>query len=612
MFVRSGIGVVLFVVVVGCSAPIPGALLHGRQELVLLHTADTHSMLFPYRVLVGSADARRGLGRAGEWRDAGGFARLATELRAERARAGRVLHLDAGDVFQGSLAFERFEGEPELRALDAMGVDAQALGNHELDRGPALVAEKYEHTARFPLLAVNYADDGGGPLAGVVKPSVVLQAAGLRVGVIGVGNTGSVALLHERPGELSMLAREAAGAVQGALDVLRPNVDVCVLLTHLGLDADHELVRGTSGIDVVLGGHQHLTLDEPEWENDCGGGRIRDAWGRQRACASRRVPIVHSGAYTKTFGRVTLSLDDEPERLAAEYDPLDGFEVTSLALALVPVSADVPEEPAVAELLAPYRQELTGNGAETALAYAPRPVERYGATGGDSPLGNVTAGVLRRAADADVAVLGASSLRHDLPAGVVDVARLVEALPFEDALVRVVLDGAALARTFEHAALSASRRDCRTQVHVAGALVRFRCPCEAEAGEGSGCANVFATETDVPCVTDTDCAPFRGACDAYGAVSGYCYAPLVANAPYVVATTAYLAAGGSGLFDPIPESARRTVGDRLSDAVADELRGGARCAASLCDGADTACRTLPCLSAAEGARRDGRIRFEAP
>ena len=603
---------VLFVVVVGCSAPIPGAHWHGPQELVLLHTADTHSMLFPYRALVGSADERRGLGRAGEWRDVGGFARLATLLRAERVRVARVLHLDAGDLFQGSLAFERFEGEPELVAFDAMGVDAQALGNHELDRGPALLAERYERLARFPLLAVNYVADGAGALSGWVKPYVVLDAAGLRVGVVGVGNTGSVALLRARPGELSMLARDAAGAVQGALDVLRPLVDVCVVVTHLGLDADHDLVRATSGIDLVLGGHQHLTLDDPEWENDCAGGRIRDAWGGERACAPRRVPIVHSGAYTKTFGRVTLELDDEPARLGADHDTLDGFEVTKLELELVAVSDDVPEDPSVAELLAPYRAELVASGAETALAYAPRPLERNGATGGDSPLGNFAAETLRHAADADLAVLGASSLRHDVPPGVLDREALVGALPFEDPLVRVVLDGAALERTFAAAALSASRRDCRTQVHVAGALVRFRCPCDGGANGGRGCARVFASETDVPCATDADCAAFDGACTAYDDSPGYCFAPLVATAPYVVATTAYLAAGGSGLFDAVPEFARRVVSERLSDALADELRGGAPCAPSLCRDAPATCRSLPCLSAAEGARRDGRIRFEAP
>jgi len=128
--VRLAVVSILLVLLVACGAPSGRSRLHGRVELVLLHTADTHSMLFPYRALVGSSDARHGLGEVGELAEVGGFARLATLLARERARAASVLHLDSGDVFQGSLAFERFGGEPELLAFDAVGVDAQALGNH--------------------------------------------------------------------------------------------------------------------------------------------------------------------------------------------------------------------------------------------------------------------------------------------------------------------------------------------------------------------------------------------------------------------------------------------------------------------------------------------------
>jgi len=648
--VRLALGSLLFVLV-ACRPPEAGTRVHGAVELVLLHTADTHSMLFPYRATLGSSDARRGLGQVGELGSVGGFARLATLLGRERSRAARVLHLDSGDVFQGSLAFERFGGEPELLALDALHVDAQALGNHELDRGAELVCDRYERLANFPLLAANYVADGAGCLAGVSAPYVVLEARGLRVGVIGVGNASSVALLKERPNELGVLARDAAGAVQGALDVLRPEVDVVVVVTHLGLDADIELVRRTSGIDLVLGGHQHLTLDAPEWALDCGGGgvaRIVDAWGRARACSPRRVPIVHSGAYTKTFGRVRLELDDDPAHLVATADPLDGHEVVALTLDLVAVSEETPEDPGVAWLLEPYRPEpLAALGSE-ALAEVPRPLERAGATGGDSPLGNFAASVARESAQADVAVLGASSLRHDVPPGLLDREGLVRALPFEDPVVSVELPGVALGRAFEHAARSASGRDCRTQVHVAGALVRFRCPCE-----GAPCARVFATETDVPCAADADCGALDGACGVAvdgRAAPGRCFAPLAAGASYRVATTAYLAAGGSGLFDAIPESARRPVSDSLSQALADELRHGAPCAAGasdaasaeacrsgcasdafralndacaeqggvtfctagLCERAVSLCRSLPCLDAARGAARDGRIRFEAP
>lgn len=641
---RAALLLVFTFALVACGCG-PGARLSGPQRLVLLHTADTHAELFPWRALIGPSDARRGLGVEGAVAEVGGYARLKTLLGRERAREPRVLHLDAGDLFQGSLAFERFGAEPEILGFDALGVDAQALGNHELDRGEAFVHDGYRALARFPLLAANYVSDGPGGLADVVEPFVVLDAAGLRVGVIGVGNTSSVALLGERPNELRALAEDAAEAVQGALDALRPVVDVIVVVTHLGLDADASLVARTSGIDVVLGGHQHLTLDEPKWVLDCGSdgaGVVRDAWGRERTCASRRVPIVHSGAYGKYVGRLALALDDDPARLAPSYDPLDRYEVTTLDFSLLPVTAETPDEPAVAELLARYGSgdpALPGAGV---LAYAPAALERYGATGADSPLGNLAATSVRAAADADLAVIGASSLRHDLPAGPLDLTALVEAAPFEDAVVRAALTGSDLAAMFERAARSASARDCRTQVQVAGALVRFACPCDT-----ARCARAFTPETGVECATDADCAAFGGACSARNDAGGTCFAPLDSNASYAVATTEYLAAGGSGLFDTVPESARLRVNDGLSATLADFLRGGPACPAVAADCNDACpaalvarartacasdgssdgcagdaetwcaraldvCRYLPCADATRRAARDDRIRFEAP
>ncbi|HEY3494177.1 MAG TPA: 5'-nucleotidase C-terminal domain-containing protein, partial [Polyangiaceae bacterium] len=450
-----------------CGPAEPAAVLTGPVELVLLHSADLHAQLFPWRTVVGAADARRGLGESGELAEVGGFARLGTLSRRERAAAHRLLHLDSGDLFQGSLAFERFGPEPALLAFGALGVDAQALGNHELDHGAEPVESGYGTLAAFPLLAANYAGEGGKGVRSVVEPFVLLEAEGLRVGVIGVGNARSVALLRERPSELGVVALEAAAAVQGAIDALRTRADVIVALTHLGLDADEALVRATSGLDVVLGGHQHIVLDEPAWVSDCGGesgeGRVRDAWGRERLCTPRRVAIVHSGAYGKFLGKLTLELTDDPAG-GPEYDPLDRHEIAALRFELLPARADTAEDGAVAALLEPYRpSELETSGASSVLGFAPEPVERNGVTGGDSPLGNFAAEAVRRLAQAEIAVIGASSLRHDLPPGFLDAETLARVLPFDDALVRVRLPGTMLQRAFEHAARSASARDCRTQ-----------------------------------------------------------------------------------------------------------------------------------------------------
>jgi 5'-nucleotidase len=630
----------------GCDAGAEGTRLHGHVRLVLLHTADTHSELFPWRTVLGAADARRGLGAAASTVEVGGLARLATALRRERAAAPRSLHLDSGDLFQGSLLFERFSGEPEVLAFDALGVDAQALGNHELDRGVELVHERYRTLAHFPLLAANYAPDGAGGLSDLLEPFVVLNAAGLRVGVIGVGNTSSVGLLAERPNELAELAEDAAGSVERALAVLRPLVDLVVVVTHLGLDADERLVRATSGIDIVLGGHQHLALDAPVFVDDCGGGEksvIFDGWGGEVRCVPRRVPIVHSGAYGKFLGRITLELDDDPARLGAAYDPLDAFEIEATDVALIPIGAETPEDPAVAELLASYAPAADDPlAALDVLADAPAPLERNGATGGDSPLGNFVASAARSSAEADVAVIGASSLRHDLPPGAVDLGSLVQLVPFEDPLVRVELPGSALVRVLERAARLAAGRDCRTPVHVAGALVRLQCPCEAES-----CARVFAPETSNACRSDGDCASLDGACGAHGPDDGHCFAPLEPGGVFSVATSEYLANGASGLFDPIPSSAWLRIADSLSTVMSERLRGGAPCSApssgdcsrgcaadlvqraglgcdqaaetsacadsaKLCARALAACRYVPCLDASAGAERDGRLRLEAP
>jgi 5'-nucleotidase / UDP-sugar diphosphatase len=581
----------------GCGPAFAPSELPKRVELVVLHTSDVHSQLFSFPLLIGPADAARGLGQSRERRYVGGFARLATVLARERAAAPRVLHVDSGDLFQGSLAFERFGGEPEVLGFDALGVDAQVLGNHELDGGAAPLFDHYGKLATFPLLAANLLGEAGEPgVSSLVRPFALLDAGGLRVAVIGVGNVGSVRLFGERPSELGVVALAAAPAVQARIDELRPVVDVIVLATHLGLSGDEELVRATSGADLVLGGHQHLALDDPVWVLDCAGGRVEDGWGGARDCASRRVPVIHSGAYGKFVGRLELALD----AALPDAEPLDGYELSSLEHVLVPVHDGVPPDLAVTALLDPYAASLDAES--TFFAFAPAAVERFGPTGADSPLGNLAATSARRAALADLALIGASSLRHDLPPGPVDDELLVRVLPFEDPIVRVRVSGSLLRSAAEQAARSAAGRDCRTQVHVAGAVVRFTCPCR----DGS-CARLWVHETAQYCRSDADCAAFDGACDAAPGTRGRCRAPVLPAESYELATTAYLARGGSGLLPELPESRWVVVSDTLAGAVIEHLRDAPPCGSVVPDGAG-----LACVDAQAGAVRDGRIRFEAP
>ena len=91
-------------------------------RLTVLHTGDLHSRLFPYDMVPQYTDEELGLHE--ENGPFGGAARLATLVKAERARAGRSLHLDSGDYFQGAPVFNQFKGEVEVRVLSELGVDA--------------------------------------------------------------------------------------------------------------------------------------------------------------------------------------------------------------------------------------------------------------------------------------------------------------------------------------------------------------------------------------------------------------------------------------------------------------------------------------------------------
>jgi 5'-nucleotidase/UDP-sugar diphosphatase len=442
----------------------------GPVSLVLIHTADLHSHVFPEPTLINAADARRGLGQSGEVEAIGGLARIATLIAELRQQNEHTLYLDSGDLIEGTAAFTQFGGEPELRALSALHVDAVAVGNHDLAPGVADFLTKHRQFAGFPVLAANYAAPASG-LGGALLPYVVLNAGGVRVGVIGVGNESSPAELSSANNPYGISLTPVAEAVQGAVDTLRPAVDLIVAITHLGLQGDEAMIRATSGLDVVLGGHQHLTIDSALERFDCG-----PALRAERGCHARRVVLVHSGAFGRYVGRVELSLAPAgTSGTSGTREASEGLEVVSATHSLLPVSARVEEDSAVAALLDPYRVALASAGFDTPVAFALGPVPRYGAHGGDSALGNLVADAIRARAGSDVALLNTTGIRADLPPGSLAKAAFVSALPFGDRLTVLRLTGIQLSALFERQAQLTSGRDCQSPFQGAGFALTIGC-----------------------------------------------------------------------------------------------------------------------------------------
>lgn len=220
------------------------------QPLVIMHTNDTHSQIDPYS---HKSDV-----------NVGGFLRREAAIREVRAENPNTLLLDAGDFSQGTPYFNFFKGYVEVRLMNAMGYDAATLGNHEFDNGSAALAARLK-TADFPIVCANY-QFANKKLAKVVKPYVIIERGGMRIGVFGLGVNLDGYIAPQIAREVTYLdpficARNTVEELQ------KQHCDLIVCLSHIGVDTnkvdnDFELARQVPEIDVIIGGHSHESVKD--------------------------------------------------------------------------------------------------------------------------------------------------------------------------------------------------------------------------------------------------------------------------------------------------------------------------------------------------------------
>ncbi|EYF08605.1 bifunctional metallophosphatase/5'-nucleotidase [Chondromyces apiculatus] len=600
----------------GCVTKQPPPPLEGQVHLTLLHTSDIHSRLLPYNLQLGQVDAGLGLGQTQSIVNVGGAARISHIIGRERARSSRVLHLDGGDCFQGAPIFNFYSGEAEIRTLAAMGVDAMIVANHEFDRGALNLGIQLQQNSNFPILAANYVledpeEPGASPLGAIIQPYTVFNLDGLRVGVIGMGNLSSMTSLFDAPNRLGITPLNTVEVTQFYVDLLRPSVDLVVFVTHLGLEVDERMIQSTTGIDVVLGGHNHIVLQPPKQVQDCS--RYYDeekesyyillndernpeqGEKQRRYCTPRDVVLAHSGAFAKYVGRLDLVVSNKREDLGENYDPNDGFEVLTSVYDLFPVNENVPEDPIVASTLEPYEQGLDALAdLDLFVGYARDGSRRFSTSGGDSPLGNMiaTAMWLRLGIQTDFSLTNTTGIRADLVPGPVSIEQLYNIFPFDNAITKMQLSGIEVQDLFDFVARRSAGRGCVSQVQIAGARVVVNCTAEATPGASPGVAtNIYIGTYDPPVECpggDADCPDQGfGSCDAE---ANRCWRPLDRFSTYELATSDYLGAGGSGFRVLQRNTTQFNTGIQQRDALGDYIRAGAPCGAGP-DGNPYTCST---------------------
>lgn len=227
------------------------------HKLTILHTNDQHSRIEPF-----DSTYQRNPNQ-------GGFARRAHLINEIRKQENNVLLLDSGDIFQGTPYFNLFGGELEFKLMSMMKYDASTMGNHDFDNGLDGFL-KVLPNAKFPFICSNY-EFKNTVLDGKTESFRIFNKNGIKVGIFGVGIQ-----LEGLVGKKQYLDTKYLDPVEIAQhysNMLKneKKCDMVICLSHLGYKYDREkkisdieLSSKTENIDLILGGHTHTFLPEPQ------------------------------------------------------------------------------------------------------------------------------------------------------------------------------------------------------------------------------------------------------------------------------------------------------------------------------------------------------------
>ena len=226
------------------------------MTLTILHTNDVHSRIEPF-----SSGRNEGYG---------GVARRSALIKKIRAEQEHVLLLDAGDIFQGTPYFNFFGGELEFKLMEKMKYDAATIGNHDFDAGVDGLNKQLPNIS-FPMINANY-DFSDTVLNGKVKPYQVFQKGDVKIGILGIG----IELEGLVPKTLykNTIFLDPIERANHYAKILKKEekCDYVICLSHIGYHFrndpdrvnDKDLAASSEDIDLILGGHTHTFMREPD------------------------------------------------------------------------------------------------------------------------------------------------------------------------------------------------------------------------------------------------------------------------------------------------------------------------------------------------------------
>ena len=347
---------------------------------------------------------------------AGGVSMLSGYINKVRNEEDNVIYAIAGDMLRGSIIDSEYKGLSTIEVMNLLTPDVATIGNHEVDYGleHLLFIEK---CANFPIINANmYLTSNGTRL---FRPYTIIKIDGIKILFIGVLTEDVVSATRQEEliGKL-IDVRDAADEVRKVTDAYRTHdIDLTILLTHIGFEKDKELaaeLAPDSVVDIIIGGHSHTYLEEP--------------------CVVEGIPIVQASVGTKQIGRFDILFDDIHNRI-------DSYTWESIPV----TEARCPRDEALEDLISRLKNETDAKYGRILTRFPC--VYTHPVRNNETDLGDLLTDGIREQLGVDLAMISSGNIRGDKLGPIVTLQDLMEAYPYSNSVIGIRLTGEQLRRS---------------------------------------------------------------------------------------------------------------------------------------------------------------------
>ncbi len=446
-----------------------------QTEIIIMHTNDVH-------------------GRVNDdsWSGTMGMATVKNIVDEIDARYNNTFLVSAGDILHGTTFATLEEGESVLNVMNFMEYDMLVPGNHDFDYGQDRLLE-LELLADFPMISANIQYDADD--TDLFEPYIIQDFEGVKVGFFGLTSPETVYKTHP-DNVIGLNFLDPIAQAELMVAELEDLVDVIILVAHVGLDDDtlvttEDIVLAVDGIDVVIDGHSHSTLEHGYMVND--------------------TLIVSTGEYMKNLGVLSIIVQDG-NIIGRNSTLISAADAEELAF-----GADEDVQTYIDGIVAEQEVILNVVVGQTSVVLDG---ERDDVRTGETNLGNLITDSMLDVTGADIAVTNGGGIRASIPVGDITVGDIITVLPFGNIIVTKDMTGQDIVDILAYGVSSYPDASGKMP-HVAG--VTF---------------DINTSVAGNPVVQNI-------------LVDGV---PIVLDAIYTVATNDFLAAGGDGyvMFEDVP------------------------------------------------------------